>query len=440
MSPTVLTARTDAPEPDGRRADPWIVTTLFSFETLFVLFLMAGRFKADPRFERLAEWLSIDLTALFFGLSVLAGGVVVLRRGYRFPRSAPVVLVCAGLFFSYAVLSLLWTPGGDYARSKALYVGVLTFWTLAACAVVIASGRRRVVRFFLLLTLFAVWLAAESLWSFRETEAGHSIEALGGNYLGLGRMIGAAGLILLGYGLLLADSRAKRWAALAGFLGFCGVLLILGGRMPLLATVAGAVVPLGMAIVSQPGRRVRRRMATYALLLGVLLVGGIALSFSEWAPQTLQRMQRLWEGELGHSTASRLEAYPAGIEYWWQRPLLGHGIGAWPMLYLHSDVRAYPHNLIIETLAELGLVGLGLLIALFWAAWRALGPVRQLTSDPLRLIVLMLLVNALANAMTSGDLPDNRFLFGMLGLTCLPGRRRGCIVQTEREQDDAPAE
>ena len=77
--------------PAARRADPWIVTTLLSLEALFVLFLMAGRYKADPRFAWVAEWTSLDVTALTFGATGLAALLVVLRRGYRLPAAAPAV-------------------------------------------------------------------------------------------------------------------------------------------------------------------------------------------------------------------------------------------------------------------------------------------------------------------------------------------------------------
>lgn len=44
--------------------------------------------------------------------------------------------------------------------------------------------------------------------------------------------------------------------------------------------------------------------------------------------------------------------------------LFGHGIGSFGVLYLGIDGRAYPHNLFIELLFELGLVGLAIVVFL----------------------------------------------------------------------------
>jgi O-antigen ligase len=424
MSATASIAHEPTLPAAARRADPWIVTTLLSLETLFVLFLMAGRYKADPRFAWITEWTSLDITALTFGASGLAALLVILRRGYRLPAAAPAVLFGAGALFGYAVLSMAWTPGAVYAQSKALHVGVLTSGTLVICAGVIASRRYRVARLLFLLVLFCVWLSIESVLSYQAAGDGRSVTALGGEYLGLGRMIGAAALVALGYGLFFAQPGIARAGSLALFVAFCGVLLILGGRMPLLATAAGALVPLVIMLVLHPHYTRRLARWTYWLLLVVAGIVLVYLFASPNAPQTLRRMTLLVDGSLGSSAQGRLECYEAAVRLWWERPLLGHGLGAWPLLYLQSDVRAYPHNLVLELLVELGLCGLVLFGTVMVAAMRSLGSLRRIAADPLRMTILMMLIGALGNAMVSGDLSDNRFLFGVLGLACLPRQGR----------------
>ena len=119
------------------------------------------------------------------------------------------------------------------------------------------------------------------------------------------------------------------------------------------------------------------------------------------------------------------------MEYWLQRPLFGHGMGAWPVLHFQGDFRAYPHNLILEIMVEFGLCGLGLFVWLLIAAARGLGPVARIASDPLRVIVLMVAVGAMANAMVSGDIPDNRFLFASLGLMLLPTLKGSRVLLKE---------
>ena len=393
-----------------------------SFEAMFLLFLMAGRYKGDPRFQWIAERFSLDLTVMFLAVSGAAGLVVLLGRGYRLSRGAGGFMAAGAALFGYMIMAMLWSPGDVYAYAKALHIGVLTTWTAAATALVIASERRRVERFLLLLVLFAVWLSVESLTAHQQSDDGGSVTALGGNYLGLGRVIGPAALVSLGYGLFIAKDTLGRAIGLTAAALFGFVLLILGGRMPLLATFAGGLVPLFLAARSASSNRHRRAMWAYAALLSAAAVAILLLGYSEQAPQTLRRMTGLMQSDWGHSSYTRTQYYQAAVEYWWQRPFIGHGLGAWPVLHFQGDFRAYPHNLLLEILVEFGLCGLGLSAWLFLTAGRSLGTIGRITADPLRVIILMVAVNALANAMVSGDIPDNRFLFGALGLMLLPHR------------------
>jgi O-antigen ligase len=99
-------------------------------------------------------------------------------------------------------------------------------------------------------------------------------------------------------------------------------------------------------------------------------------------------------------------------------------VGSFPLLIDRGDRPYYPHNLLLEILAELGLVGLLLLLFhLVFALW-LLKP-RLVGEDPLRLLVLALFVNTLVNAQVSEDLTGNRLLFAVLGLMALAPRGEG---------------
>lgn len=437
MSRTIV-IKADLPFQSVRLSTHLTAAAICSFETFYLLFLMAGRYKGDPRFQWITERFSLDITAMFLALSGAAGAIVLLGSGYRLPRRAVPFILASSALFGYLLLTVLWSPGDCYAHTKALQIGVLTVWTTAGAALVIASQRRRLERFFFLFMIFAVWLAIESLVASEQGDGG-SVEALGGHYLGLGRVIGPAALVTLGYGLFLARDPLARTAAFAAAAAFCFVLLILGGRMPLLATIAGGLVPLLTAAGAARSAHRERAMWTYLGLSAAAAAAVACLAYSDDMPQTLRRMSELFSSDWGHSSYARSQYYPAAIEYWWQRPLLGHGMGAWPLLHFQGDFRAYPHNIILEILVEFGLVGLLLFIWLLAAAARSLGSLQRIAADPLRIIVLMVAVNALANAMVSGDLPDNRFLFASLGLMLLPANTN-MLITTRRhggtEKDD----
>lgn len=397
--------------------------TVFSFEAALALFLFAGRYKNDPRFA----WIPIDMTVATGALSVLAALVVLYRRRGRIRRNAVVLVGLFMAFAGYAALSLLWTPGVEYARTKALYLAGLVGWAVVATAGVVAYERVRVRRLLVALVLFAVWMALETSLLYMRSGYARLADVMGSNYLGIGRCVGLGVLVVFAYLLYEARGRASLLACLAllAWLGF--VMLMLPGRGPLLATV----VPMGIPLLA--GVRWRRRQpsgvtfsrsawrALVAVLVGAAAVVTAVLTSRRLI--SLLRIATIFVAEGGGlSAGTRLARYHDAVHLWLLEPLLGHGIGAFPIVTGFSDTRVYPHQMLLETLVELGLVGAVLLIGFIVYAFRSLGTWTEIKRDSLRLAVLMVVINTMINAAVSGDLPDNRVMFAMLGLMVFPWR------------------
>ena len=88
---------------------------VFSFEVVFVLFIFAGLYKADPRLA----WFPVDLTLLLFIVSVGLGGWIVVRRDMQLSKKS--LFVCLGvvLFIGWMFISLAWSPSRIYGPDKA---------------------------------------------------------------------------------------------------------------------------------------------------------------------------------------------------------------------------------------------------------------------------------------------------------------------------------
>ncbi len=93
----------------------------------------------------------------------------------------------------------------------------------------------------------------------------------------------------------------------------------------------------------------------------LFLALGAALILTAGLP-TLERLDQLFPAsELEPGAGGRLAVFGLALEAWWQRPWLGHGLGAWASLF-HTlrDERFplvtfdYAHNTWLELLAELG--------------------------------------------------------------------------------------
>ena len=405
----------------GRKGMVWVLAdAVFSFEMLFVLFLFAGRYKVDPRFQ----WIPVDLTALTFGLSVGCGALVLLRRRpFSVSLSGVRVVAVYALFAGYSVASLLWSPSRSYGGTKALYLVTLVAWCLVAPVLIVAASEDRQRRLIVALAVFASWIGLETALAYVGGSGTGFVTALGGsgNYLGIGRTLGIGMVSLLVGGLFLFEGRLWPALAIGMAAALAGLLLVVGGRGPFLASVASVAVLFAMMgrLSASRGLVLPRRVAW----LGAIAAVGVAVTAAVVAraglTTTLVRLQLLFSGSLGASAGARVTWMREALDGWVDAPVVGHGLGSWPVLLDMKDARGYPHNLLLETGFEGGLVGVALLAALCALALRTsmrAGPLRT----PTRVFALLLFVNTLLNAMVSGDVSDNRVVFVAVGLLAAP--------------------
>lgn len=387
---------------------------LITFELLFTLFLFAGRYKNDPRLY----WVPVDITLLFFVLSLLGAILILLRRQFTLPRAPVVAGGILLLFVAWMAVGTALSPSSSYATEKLTYFGALSTWAYFGSAFIIGPSPRRLQRFLNLLVLLGVVMAIESLSILAIHGNSGFINAFGGNYIGVGRTLGLA--IIPPFAALVTRSRTTPSSLLhlALCIMFGVTMLFTGARGPLLASVFSILAAIAyasrLALRSFLMRKANRRAMWLAIL--VIAVPTIALFQSDSTARTLSRFEVLLESEGGGVSASaRVFNYSQAIQMIKQSPIIGHGTGAFPILLGLEDKRGYPHNLILEILAELGIIGI-VLFALFFGL--SISSRRRLSSQRpyVTISLIMLLANTFANSMVSGDLPDNRLLLMALGL------------------------
>lgn len=410
----------------AERARPAAVTralaAVASFEAAFAAFVNAGYYKG----AKSLAWVPVDLTALTFGLSIAAALWVVTTRGIRLPRAAIPVLGFGMAFVLFVMASLIWSPSDVYGVQKAFYVATLTSWALLGPALVIAAEPRRAARFVFFLFAFAVWLGIDATITAASSPGIPFVNVLGSNYLGVGRTLGIGSAIALTVALSQRVRPLWRFLAIAFFAVSLYLFLLVGGRGPLMATLVASLVPvvLGIGAAREGGLWLRRYLPWLLGIIVAIALGVTALATQPDPPATLRRLQVLTTSSMGgRSAATRAYWWKGAPALWAERPVAGHGVGSWPVLMSFADARAYPHDIFLEILVEEGAVGLLLFVGMLAAALAALRPWRTISADPWRLLLLMLFVNALVNAMVSGDLSDNRFLFAVAGFMAFGAAR-----------------
>lgn len=384
-----------------------------SFEAMIILSLFGGVRSGDVPLG-----LPVDPTWVFAGLS-FAVGLQLLLGGLRFTHKSVSLVFLGSLFCGIVVVSLAYTVGRVYATDKALLVATLNLWMLVAGALVFAQSPVRAVR----LASLLFWLGASIgllTIGISLRGGGGFVSIFGAAYLSISRILGYGAILGIAY-LVFVGPRAR-----AKILTFCALgiiliaMLVAGGRGPLIGATL-AVLPLAIARLPRSGFK-RTSKRPISRLIAVALLGALVVApFLAIGPaRTLDRIAVLFDTpNFGASGFARLEFYTDAVDQWRARPWLGNGVGSWPILAGFGDVRGYPHNIFLEVGAEQGILGLCLLLLLLGYASFTLGPWRRLRASPTLLTIFMLLTYALANALVSGDIPDNRVLFLLLGMCAI---------------------
>jgi O-antigen ligase len=246
-----------------------------------------------------------------------------------------------------------------------------------------------------------------------------SVVALG-NPITISRIVGLGAVVLLISAVAAPDSRwsrAKRILSACGGVALLALPLLLGNRGVPLA-VASAVVAVS---VMSHFRRARNRnvLIRAFLLVGFVWVAVLALpldaSRSDLTDEFVQKVSAT--GTIADDVA-RIGLARLAIDSFLNTSGLGLGTGGFASVApsvtaLQSGAgigevpgRVYPHNIFLEAIAELGIVGLVLMLAWFKKSLAGLKRIVQL-GFPQTAILVGLWIFSLLNACVSGDFVSN---------------------------------
>lgn len=398
--------------PSAPRRPFGIVGAIFSFEALFALLLFAGVFKNDPRLA----WVPVDLTLLLLVGTVVYAAVIIAASRGRAAEGTYAFLALFAVFLIYATASLTWTPGREYAQAKAAYLWAVVFLPVLVSSIIIADDPDRLRRFLGAMAVMSLAVGIIIVITFVRDRSNTFIRVLGGEYLGAGRMLGL-GALLFYFHVLFGRTRRAVAVYLAIFLVLAALQLVMGGRGPLVALILSLPIPFGFGvIIKQDDVRLRRfALAVLAVLAAVVAALGYFL-VTNAELFTLRRVLLLFGSDIGASASTRLTHYAQAFAAWKEHPLFGWGLGSYPIIAGVADHKYHPHNLVLEVLCELGLVGLVLLAIAAVGALRWGARIIRGTGSEQAIAVFTLLTFCTLNAMISNDITENRLVWVFLAL------------------------
>ena len=398
-------------------------------EWLFALFLFAGYYKADPRLAFIQT--HIDLTLLFLILSFLMFLYRLLRKPFAqrvpigFVKEAAFFLLLAACFLG----GLLITQSKGYGLDKTLRFIVLTGWAFFGTAFLI-TDYLSLRRFSWAVVIISTMMAIDALLNYPGVGKVSFVTALGSNYIALARASGFGLLATLAF-LLPTERRllAKLCLWVVAILQTLAALSA-GARGPVLALAVSLLCFFALSVRGFPHLKVERfswRLGM-VLFIALVLIGTVGQEIFS----TLFFRTQLLMTYLGESAVTRLHLYEEAFRLWASSPVWGVGTGGFAMAVTGSAlVREYPHNIILELGAEIGLLGVLFFVAMICVAFGIGFAVLKKSTRIARVTARYLLIAgcfALWNAMVSGDINDNRMLFTLVGLLSCTQRFQASIA------------
>lgn len=285
-----------------------------------------------------------------------------------------------------AVLSVpfsVW-PGGaaDMVLDLVKHIALILLFML------VVDSQSRLRQLLWCVAAVATWFAGSSLSAFAHGDfykLEYNLGALD-RAQGINSIVGGpnelAGLLLALLPLLVVLLRCTRNV-------FARILLIVAGAA-LLAGIAltGSriaiigLLAMGIYYTFQSKRRILT--GVICAVIGVTLWSNLPNAYKE---RYLTVESYAEGGQLDASNELRLKIWEAGETIFLRRPILGVGAGQFPvaygLFYLKGRHAAWmqPHNLLIETSCELGIVGLVALFYFLWQIAKSIGAVLEKKND-----------------------------------------------------------
>jgi O-antigen ligase len=376
--------------------------------SVYITLLAMLIFSLSPLFSSLFEIISVPTgmkTVLVQALGLVAASAIYLTRSNHKQLTKELKLV----FMVWVPLLLYTAMRTDFSDSYAVLkfgkLFFIPFLSVLTITTVYLSGRRRFNRyFFSVLVALSMLQLIEALMNPTVTLYASTLERMtveGVNPIWLARTFVTAALCCL---VLPIKSHLVK---VSGAVVFILAVLPTGSRGPLLAGLVGIALYLWVYY--------RDRAYFMLKLAGVCVVLAVVLSVSlaDYIPNIQSYMSRD-SGKGVFQESGRDQLFANALDDYMSAPVLGVGFGKYrrseeskTSIIIERKKGYYPHNMILEILAELGTVGLVLLLVALrpdkW--WFKVENVYQI-----------LFIVYLIFAMTSGNIVANSgvMIFGAL--------------------------
>lgn len=303
---------------------------------------------------------SLPISRILGVLLIVAGLGSMLRGRSIKLRNPSLMLFLAVLFVFWAVLSNLWTINVSRGLTQSLiYVQlVIMVWLIWE----LCRTKKQHLILVQAFVLGAYVLAGSTVYGFLtnpfEPNSMQSMErytGIGGNPNDIGAIMALA-LPMAWHLSLLQRSGWLRWLNLSYLpVAVLGVVLTASRGGAVIAVVGLAAIPLTYNYAN------RSRRIVFAVALGIMAI----VVFNLVPPENFLRLAATSAEISEGNVSNRSQIWQAGLEAYSEQPLLGVGVGSFSQATTpFLGYRAVAHNVFVNILTEMGVVGLTLFVSL----------------------------------------------------------------------------
>ncbi|MBU1013322.1 MAG: O-antigen ligase family protein [Bacteroidetes bacterium] len=200
-------------------------------------------------------------------------------------------------------------------------------------------------------------------------------------------------------------------------------ILLLGGRGPFVITVILLLIYFAKMLIR--GSFIRNLIIYFIVIAGLFILS-VELSLHE---RTFERLASLIEDPTDSYLNPRYPMWVFAWESFLEKPIFGHGLGSFGLYYLNVDMRAYPHNLILEILFEAGVIGL--ILAIIFGGRVS----KYLKINNIALELKLILFFFLLDFMKSNSIEDLRVFLIWIGIILMSNiSTEECVNHTAKEK------
>jgi hypothetical protein len=380
-------------------------------EIVYAIFLLSGQIKLITLFFNINIPDITLLSGLFLVINILYN--LFIKRDTVSKYFINILIINITIIF-FILISLMYTSSNDYSYIKSY------MYILIIISALYPFGNKEFSAFIFIkyFILLSVLISISYMYLYPKLLIKELIvqdQSIFGLYLMVAYISGLCILLLFIFKKELFKNKYLTYILISFFIF---ILLISGARGPLIFTILSLLL---LFIIDFNIKKILITTILSSIFISTVLINNSNIinknlsGIAKLQERSINRISLIFEENKGNSIGERTnmitfvqDKYGGNLT----NIIFGYGIGSFGIEYLKVDIRYHPHNIVLEFLFELGLIGLTLFLIYIYYFLNIIKRSKQL-------IMLAPFIYLLLNALKTSSFVEQRLFFGFMSILIL---------------------